>query len=71
MPERDTEIKNRLMVTRGVEGKWEKQAKGHQETCIKDTRTKPKGIGSRVGGRDGGGGGHGGVKLETTVLEQS
>ena len=34
-----------------------KKGKGPQGTCIKDTWTKPKGIGSRVGGRDGGGGG--------------
>ena len=40
--------------------------KGHQGTCIKDTWTKPKVVGSRVGGRDGwGGGGHGGVKMKT------
>ena len=25
---------------------------GHQGTCIKGTWTKPKGVGSRVGGRD-------------------
>ena len=31
---------------------------------------KPKGVCLRVGGRDGWGGGHGGVKMETTVLEQ-
>ena len=34
-----------------------KEGKEHQETCIKDTWRKPKGIGSRVGGRDGWGGG--------------
>ena len=28
--------------------------KGHQGTCINDTWTKPKGVGSRVGGGDGG-----------------
>ena len=27
--------------------------KGHQGKCIKDTWIKPKGVGSRVGGRDG------------------
>ena len=27
--------------------------KGHQETCIKDPWTKPKGLGPRVGSRDG------------------
>ena len=44
--------------------------KGRQETCVKDTRTKPKG--DRIkGGRWGGwGGGSGRGKTETTVLEQ-
>ena len=42
----------------------------HQGTCIKDTWTKPKGVGSRVGGKDGWREGYGGVKMETTVLEQ-
>ena len=36
-----------------------KLGKGHQGTCIKDPWTKPKGIGSRVGGGDGWGGGWG------------
>ena len=31
---------------------------GHQETCMKDTWTKPKGVGSRVGDWDGWGGGN-------------
>ena len=31
---------------------------------------KPKGVGSRVGGWDGWAGGHDGVKMATTVLEQ-
>ena len=35
----------------------EKQGKGCQGTCIKDTWTKPKGVGLRVGSRDGWGGG--------------
>ena len=48
----------------------EEKGKGHQGTCIKDTWTKPKGIGLRVGGRDEWAGGHGGVKMEPTVLEQ-
>ena len=30
-----------------------KRGKGSQGTCIKDTRTKLKGLGSRVGGGDG------------------
>ena len=49
------EVKNKLTVTRGVVGgnNRGKQGKGHQETCIKDTWTKPKGVGSRVGGGDG------------------
>ena len=47
-----------------------KRRTGHQGTCIKDTWTKPKGVGLRVEGGDGWGGGAGGVKMETTVLEQ-
>ena len=37
---------------------------------MKDTWTKPKGVGLRVGGRDGWGSGCGEVKMETIVLEQ-
>ena len=38
---------------------------------MKDTWTKPKGVGVRVGDGDGWGkGGHGGVKMETTILEK-
>ena len=47
-----------------------KQGKGQQGMCVKDTWTKPKGVGSRVGGKDGWREGYGGVKMETTVLEQ-
>ena len=43
---------------------------GHQGTRVKDTRTKPKGVGLRVGEGDGGAWWHGGGKMETTVLEQ-
>ena len=43
---------------------------GHQGTWIKDTRTKPNGVGLRVGGGDGWGGGAGRGEMETTVLEQ-
>ena len=43
---------------------------GHQETGIKDTWTKPKGVGSRVEGGDGWARGTGGGKMETIVLEQ-
>ena len=52
---RDNEIKNKLSITRGVggDGQWGKTGKGHQGTCIKDPWTKPKGVGLRVGGRDG------------------
>ena len=39
-------------------------------TCMKNTRTKPKGVGSRVGSGDGWGGGSDGRKMETTILEQ-
>ena len=40
---------------------------GHQGTCMKDTWTKSKGVGSRVGGGDGWGRG---VKMETIVFER-
>ena len=42
----------------------------HQGTCIKDMWTKPKGVGSRVKAGIGEVRGQGGVKMETTVLEQ-
>ena len=45
-----------------------KKGRVHQGTCIKDTRTKPKGVGWRVGGRDKWGRGHGGGKMETPCL---
>ena len=56
---RDTEIKNKLTVTRGEVGEdnGRKGEKGHQVTCIKDTWTKPKQGRVRVGGGDGWGGG--------------
>ena len=41
----------------GKRGNGEKQGKVHQGTCIKDTWTKPKGVGLRVGGGNGWGGG--------------
>ena len=47
-----------------------KGGKGCQGTYINNTWTKPKGVGSRVGGWDGWGRGRGGMKMETTVLEQ-
>ena len=43
---RDIDKKNKLTVTRGDNGG--RKVKGHQGTCIKDPRTKPKG-----GGIDG------------------
>ena len=48
-------MKNNLAVTRGVTGGDNRRGKGngHQETCVKDIWTKPKGVGSRVGGGDG------------------
>ena len=48
-------MKNNLAVTRGVTGVDNRRGKGngHQETCVKDIWTKPKGVGSRVGGRGG------------------
>ena len=39
-------------------------------TTIKDTWTKPKGVGSGEGGGMAGVGGSGGGKRQTTVLEQ-
>ena len=47
-----------------------KKWKGHQGTCIKDPRTKPKRVGLKVGGGVGGGGGSTGGKMKTTILEQ-
>ena len=44
-------------------GKWE----GFSGTCIKDTWTIPKWVGSRVGGGDGSGGGSGGGQMETNT----
>ena len=46
-----------------------KQEKDHKGTCIKDTWTKPKGVGLRMGGTDEWQG-DGGMKMEMTVLEQ-
>ena len=43
-------------------GVYRSYCKGHKD--------KAKGVGLRVGGGDGWGMGHGGVKMETTVLEQ-
>ena len=43
---------------------------GDQGTCVKDTWTKPKGMGSRVGIRVGWGKGCGKLKMETNVLEK-
>ena len=47
-------------------GRWE----GFSGTAIKDTWTKPRGVGSGEGGGDGGGGRSNGGKVKTTVLEQ-
>ena len=44
--------------------------KGQQGTYIKNTCTKPKGLGSRVGDGYGWNGGSCGGKMETTVVEQ-
>ena len=66
---RNTEIKNKLTVTRG-EGQGDnrgKKGKGHKGTGIKDPWTKPKGVRIRVGD---GAGESGGGKMETTILEQ-
>ena len=68
---RDTEIKNKLTVTRGeVRGdSGEKKGKGCQETCIKDPWTKPNG--GRIEGGRWGWVGQGKVvagKMETTVF---
>ena len=51
---------------RGNSGEWG----DHQGKCMKDTWTKPKGEGLSLGSGYGWGGGHGGVKMETIVLEQ-
>ena len=48
----------------------EKKGKDRQGTCIKDSWTKPKGVGSRVGGGGRRGGWAWWEKMETTVLEQ-
>ena len=39
-------------------------------TCVEETWTKPKGVGSRGGGGDGWGRGEWWEKMETVVLEQ-
>ena len=49
---RDTEIKNKLTVTR-VEVGWDNGGEGFSGTTIKDTWTKPRGVGSGEGGGDG------------------
>ena len=46
------------------------KGEGLSGRCIKDTWTKPKGVGSRVGSEDGWGSGSSGEEMETTVLEQ-
>ena len=46
------------------------KGKGHQGTCLKDTWTKPRGVGSRVRGGDGCGRREWWEKMETTGLEQ-
>ena len=51
---RDIKIKYKLTVTRGQWGgdKGMREGKGCQGTCIKDTWTKPKEVGSKRGGGD-------------------
>ena len=66
------EIKNKLSVTReevGKDNRW-KKGKVHQGICIKDTWAKLNQVVLRVTARVGTGVGHGGVKMETTVIEQ-
>ena len=46
------------------------KGEGLSGTCKKDTWTKPKGVGLRVGGGDGGSGRRSGGEMETAVLEQ-
>ena len=48
----------------------ERKGRGHQGTYTKDPWTKPKMVDLRMGGSNGWSGGHGVVKMETTVLEQ-
>ena len=69
---RDTEIKNKLTVTRQEVGgdNGGETGKGCQGTCINDPLTKPK-WGRMEGGRWGWLGWRGvGGEMETTVLEQ-
>ena len=44
--------------------------KGFSGTTVKDTWTKPRGVGSGEGGGDGWDERSGGGKMKTTVLEQ-
>ena len=46
------------------------QSKKFSGTCIKDTWTKPKGVGSRVGSGYGWSGGSSGGEMQTIILEQ-
>ena len=48
----------------------ERRGTGCQGTWVKDTWTKPKGVGSRVGGGCGWGHGDWWEKMETSVLKQ-
>ena len=49
----------------------ENRGRSIKGTRTKHTWTKPKAVGSRVGGRNGSRvGDHGGVKMETSVLEK-
>ena len=69
---RDSEIKNKLTVTRGEVGKdiEEKRGKGFQEHVQRTHGQNQRQVGSRVGSGDGSGGETGGGEMETTVLEQ-
>ena len=53
-----------------MEGDNGGEGEGFSGTSIKDTWTKPKGVGSRVGSEDGWDGGNLGWKMETEVFEE-
>ena len=67
------EIKNKQTVTRGEVGgdTGGKKGEGFSRTSIKDTWTKPKGVGQMVGSGDGWGGGSCGGKWRQLYLNHN
>ena len=69
---RDIKMKNKLTITReevrGDNGR--KRRKGFQEHVQRTYGQNQRGVGSRVGSKDGWSGESGGGKMETTVLDQ-